>query len=106
MSFYYLFLDLFILSFLFYISRFISLFSFPLTFILWFIWCFIQGTFMTSIWVIAHECGHEAFSSIKIMNDLGILSHLTESWIPLSFFFIGSLFFMENYPFHPSCKYK
>jgi omega-6 fatty acid desaturase / acyl-lipid omega-6 desaturase (Delta-12 desaturase) len=70
-SFSYLLLDLFILFSLLYFSSFISYFPISLQAILWFLWCFIQGTFMTSVWVIAHECGHEAFSSSRIINDTG-----------------------------------
>lgn len=33
------------------------------------IYWFWQGAFMTGIWVIAHECGHGAFSSHKTIND-------------------------------------
>lgn len=30
---------------------------------------YIQGAFMTGVWVIAHECGHQAFSASKAVND-------------------------------------
>lgn len=31
-------------------------------------WC-VQGTVMTGIWVLAHECGHQSFSDSKFIND-------------------------------------
>src|SRR3989338_1215617 len=35
-----------------------------------------QGTLITSLWVIAHECGHEAFSNSKVINDVvGFIFH-------------------------------
>lgn len=30
---------------------------------------YLQGAFMTGVWVIAHECGHQAFSASKTIND-------------------------------------
>ena len=30
---------------------------------------YLQGAFMTGIWVLAHECGHQAFSASKTVND-------------------------------------
>jgi hypothetical protein len=30
---------------------------------------YLQGAFMTGIWVLAHECGHQAFSASKAVND-------------------------------------
>jgi len=36
----------------------------------------IQGTIWTGIWVLAHECGHQAFSKSKIINDsIGFTLH-------------------------------
>lgn len=49
----------------------------PLTVIrcvLWVLYTFLQGLFATGIWVIAHECGHQSFSTSKIVND-------TTGWI-------------------------
>lgn len=35
-----------------------------------------QGVFMTGVWVIAHECGHQAFSPWKRVNDaFGLVLH-------------------------------
>jgi omega-6 fatty acid desaturase (delta-12 desaturase) len=38
-------------------------------FVLWSIYGFVQGLFGTGIWVLAHECGHQSFSTSKIIND-------------------------------------
>lgn len=43
-------------------------------FCLWGLYGFIQGLFGTGIWVLAHECGHQAFSTSKVLND-------TTGWI-------------------------
>lgn len=40
----------------------------------WGVYAFLQGLFGTGWWVLAHECGHGAFSSNKIVND-------TTGWI-------------------------
>lgn len=42
--------------------------------ILWAFYTFIQGLFATGLWVLAHECGHQSFSTSKILND-------TTGWI-------------------------
>ncbi|KAG5463568.1 MAG: fatty acid desaturase-domain-containing protein, partial [Olpidium bornovanus] len=36
---------------------------------LWALYTFLQGLFGTGLWVIAHECGHGAFSPHKTLND-------------------------------------
>ena len=38
-------------------------------FALWSLYTFLQGLFGIGIWVIAHECGHQAFSNSKALND-------------------------------------
>lgn len=43
-------------------------------FCLWALYGFLQGLSATGLWVIAHECGHQAFSTSKILND-------TTGWI-------------------------
>lgn len=36
----------------------------------------LQGAVCTGIWVIAHECGHQAFSKYKLVNDgVGLVLH-------------------------------
>jgi len=39
------------------------------SFLFWNMVWFAQGAFMTGIWVIAHECGHQAFSSSRTINN-------------------------------------
>jgi hypothetical protein len=36
---------------------------------LWPLYWWAQGTIMTGVWVLAHECGHQAFSNSKWIND-------------------------------------
>lgn len=65
--------DIFLLSLTFYIwhnyvtSATVS--SRAVRFSLWTIYGFIQGLFATGLWVIAHECGHQSFSTSKLVND-------------------------------------
>lgn len=36
----------------------------------------LQGTIMTGVWVIGHECGHQAFSKYRWLNDtVGLILH-------------------------------
>ena len=43
---------------------------------LWGVFTIIQGFIMTGLWVLAHECGHQAFSESKILNDtVGFILH-------------------------------
>ncbi|KAK1783364.1 fatty acid desaturase-domain-containing protein [Copromyces sp. CBS 386.78] len=37
--------------------------------VLWGLYTFMQGLFGTGLWVLAHECGHQAFSPSKLIND-------------------------------------
>lgn len=39
-------------------------------FILWSIYGFVQGLFATGLWVIAHECGHQSFSTSRTLSDV------------------------------------
>jgi omega-6 fatty acid desaturase (delta-12 desaturase) len=36
---------------------------------LWSLYGFCAGLFGTGLWVIAHECGHQAFSESKFINN-------------------------------------
>jgi omega-6 fatty acid desaturase (delta-12 desaturase) len=38
--------------------------------LLWAAYWFVQGTTMTGIWVLAHECGHHAFSDSELANNI------------------------------------
>ncbi|TVY24301.1 Delta(12) fatty acid desaturase [Lachnellula hyalina] len=50
--------------------------STPVRAALWAIYTVVQGFFGTGLWVLAHECGHQAFSPSKILNDTtGWLCH-------------------------------
>lgn len=44
--------------------------------VLWSIYGFLNGLFATGLWVLAHECGHQAFSTSKLFNDtVGFVVH-------------------------------
>ncbi|CAL8468635.1 g8175 [Coccomyxa elongata] len=44
--------------------------------ILWPAYWFCQGAVCTGVWVIAHECGHQAFSESQAVNDtVGLVLH-------------------------------
>ncbi len=36
--------------------------------LLWALYTLLQGTVCTGIWVVAHECGHGAFSDVRARN--------------------------------------
>ncbi|CAG8653831.1 37054_t:CDS:2, partial [Racocetra persica] len=47
-----------------------------LRFIAWLVYWFFCGAFATGVWVIAHECGHQAFSPHKFINNtVGLILH-------------------------------
>lgn len=44
--------------------------------ILWPIYWYAQGSVMTGVWVLAHECGHQSFSNSEFVNNLvGTICH-------------------------------
>jgi len=44
--------------------------------VLWAVYTFVQGLFGTGVWVLAHECGHQSFSTSKVLNDtVGWICH-------------------------------
>eukprot|EP00899_Mesostigma_viride_P000822 jgi/Mesvir1/10740/Mv13812-RA.1 len=46
------------------------------TLVLWPAYCFVQGCVCTGVWVIAHECGHGAFSPYNAVNNIvGLVLH-------------------------------
>jgi len=50
--------------------------STPVRAMLWVVYTFIQGLFGTGLWVLAHECGHQSFSTSKVFNDtVGWICH-------------------------------
>eukprot|EP00611_Tribonema_gayanum_P023305 TRINITY_DN4877_c0_g1_i3.p1 TRINITY_DN4877_c0_g1~~TRINITY_DN4877_c0_g1_i3.p1 ORF type:complete len:459 (+),score=151.99 TRINITY_DN4877_c0_g1_i3:62-1378(+) len=45
-------------------------------FLLWPAYIFVQGTVFTGVWVLAHECGHQAFSESEAVNNaVGLVCH-------------------------------
>ncbi|KAI5301969.1 hypothetical protein KEM56_001174 [Ascosphaera pollenicola] len=54
--------------------------STPVRAVLWALYTFIQGLFGTGMWVLAHECGHQAFSPSRALNDtVGWILH--SAWL-------------------------
>lgn len=50
--------------------------NFPARVLLWTLYTVVQGLFGTGVWVLAHECGHQAFSPSKQLNDtVGWICH-------------------------------
>lgn len=39
-------------------------------YLLWPIYWYAQGSVMTGVWVLAHECGHQAFSASEVINNI------------------------------------
>eukprot|EP00249_Psilotum_nudum_P002683 c15808_g1_i1 orf=212-1411(-) len=71
----YLAVDLLIISSLFYARSSIRVPG-VLNWALWIIYWIVQGCMLTSIWVMAHECGHHAFSDYAWVDDLvGLILH-------------------------------
>jgi len=70
-SFFHLSCDLLIVSFLLFSSSCIDSSGIPTwtKICLWSIYFFAQGTAMTGVWVLAHECGHQAFSESEFINN-------------------------------------
>ncbi|KIW99491.1 uncharacterized protein Z518_11230 [Rhinocladiella mackenziei CBS 650.93] len=53
-------------------NRFLTPENVPYTLLragLWFVYAFVQGLFGTGLWVLSHECGHQSFSTSKVLND-------------------------------------
>lgn len=45
-------------------------------FVLWPLYWFLQGSYLTGIWVIAHECGHQSYCSSETVNNIfGLFLH-------------------------------
>lgn len=43
---------------------------------LWGVYWFFQGSYLTGIWVIAHECGHQAYCASEVINNaIGLVLH-------------------------------
>jgi len=84
-SFVHLFIDLLYVFCIAYAATFINLV--PSTFvrsILWIVYWIVQGTVATGIWVIAHECGHSAFSDYSLVNN--VVGYVLHSLLLVPFF--------------------
>jgi len=68
--------DLIVIAALFYAASFIDYTPLWLQLFLWPLYWIVQGCVMTGVWVIAHECGHQSFSTSKFINNLvGLIFH-------------------------------
>lgn len=69
--------DLFFAYLFYYIATtYIVNLSSPYQYLAWPIYWVFQGCIMTGLWVIAHECGHRAFSDYQIIDDIvGFVLH-------------------------------
>lgn len=48
----------------------------PFSFVAWPVYWVCQGCVLTGVWVIAHECGHHAFSDSSLLDDIvGLVLH-------------------------------
>ncbi|XP_059668510.1 delta(12)-fatty-acid desaturase FAD2-like [Cornus florida] len=76
-SFSYVVYDLTIAFLLYYIATtYIHLLPDPLSLLAWPVYWIFQGCVLTGIWVIAHECGHHAFSDYQWLDDtVGLILH-------------------------------
>lgn len=78
-SFSYVVYDLIVISTLLYLALYqIPNLPSPLSYLAWPLYWVCQGCVATGIWVIAHECGHHAFSDYQLLDDVvGLLLHST-----------------------------
>jgi omega-6 fatty acid desaturase (delta-12 desaturase) len=76
-SFSYLIYDIVVATALYYIATtFIPTLPHLLPYLAWPIYGFVQGCILTGVWVIAHECGHHAFSDYQWLDDtVGLIFH-------------------------------
>lgn len=76
-SFSYVVYDLTLASILYYIaSTCIPTLPHPLPYLAWPVYWAFQGCILTGFWVIAHECGHHAFSNYQWIDDtVGLILH-------------------------------
>ena len=80
-----------------------SIWSAVAHFALWSLYGFFVGLFGTGLWIIAHECGHQAFSESKILNNAvgwvlhsAYVSSLIVSFHRVDFFLLDRL----GIPYH------
>merc|ERR1711879_42132 len=67
----YLAVDIAVCAFIYYVGiNYVPLLPSWLQYIAWPVWAIIQGNHLTAIWVVAHECGHYAYSDSKLVCDI------------------------------------
>jgi len=72
----YLIVNLIEVCIFFYLASFIDYAPSWARYIIWPLYWFAQGAIMTGLWVIAHECGHQAFCDSKSINNaIGFVLH-------------------------------
>lgn len=77
-SFSYVAYDLFLAFVLYTATTYFDRLPRPIPGFLWPIYWTLQGCILTGVWVIAHECGHHAFSDYQWLDDLvGLILHST-----------------------------
>nr|AFN53645.1 omega-6 desaturase [Linum usitatissimum]AMY26637.1 fatty acid desaturase 2-oxidoreductase activity, omega-6 desaturase [Linum usitatissimum] len=76
-SFSYLVFDLIVAAVFYHIAAtYFPLIPKPLSYVAWPAYWFVQGSVLTGVWVIGHECGHHAFSEHQWLDDLvGFVLH-------------------------------
>ncbi|KAL2535120.1 Omega-6 fatty acid desaturase [Abeliophyllum distichum] len=76
-SFSYVVYDLTIASLFYYAAtNYIQFLPYPLSYLGWLVYWICQGCVLTGVWVIAHECGHHAFSDYQWLDDtVGLILH-------------------------------
>ncbi|KAL4573920.1 hypothetical protein LXL04_020741 [Taraxacum kok-saghyz] len=76
-SFSYLVHDLTISFIIYYVAtKYIHILPYNLSYVAWPVYWILQGAFLGGVWVIAHECGHHAFSNYQWLDDtVGFLLH-------------------------------
>jgi hypothetical protein len=68
--------DLVAVSVLFYSAVYLARLQSPWSIPLWTLYSFVQGLFFTGLWILAHECGHDSFSSHQTVNStVGFFLH-------------------------------
>lgn len=68
--------DLLYIGAIFYAATYIQYLPQQLQAAAWVVYWIVQGSFMTGLWVLGHECGHQAFSPWEFVNDsVGIIIH-------------------------------
>merc|ERR1711988_2076635 len=70
--------DLAMIASMFYAASFIHSSSFPVwsKYLLWPLYWYAQGSVLTGVWVLSHECGHQSFSDSEIANNIvGTICH-------------------------------